>query len=190
MDLQIVNAAAGDASITAEVNADYQLSCKGVGVSAIHEATLKGDAYAWNTVSADLIAGDTALIVCNESRTQLLVIHSCYIACDLATTIDFHLTHPGTWAGTAVTGVNLNRGSNNIAAATAYADETGSSQGDIILTGVSMVHTVGEESTCEPVTYNFEDAVILAEHDCFGVDVVGNTAARFETTIIAYYIDL
>ena len=190
MDLQIVNAATGDTSDTAEVNADYQLSCKGVAVSALHEATLKGNAYAWNALTADLIAADTALIVCNESKTKLLVIHNCYIACDLATFVDFHLAHPGTWAGTAVTGVNLNRGSNNIAEATAYADETGHTQGDIILTGASMVHTAGQESTCEPVTYNFEDAVILAEHDCFGVDVVGNTAARFECTIIGYYIDI
>ncbi len=189
MDLQLVNTATGDTNVTAEVNADYQLSCKGVAVSALHEATLKGDAYSWNAISADLIAADTAMLIGNESKTQLLVIHSCYIACDLATFVDFHLTHPGTWAGTAITAVNLNRGSNKLAAATAYADETGASQGDIILTGAIMVHFNGQESTCEPVTYNFEDSIILAEHDCFGVDVVGNTAARFECTIIGYFID-
>lgn len=189
MDLQIVNTAEGDTNLTAEVNADYQVSCKGVAVSAIHEATLKGDAYSWNSISADLAAGDTALLVGNESKTRFLVIHSCYIACDLPTFVDFHLTHPGTWAGTAVTGVNLNRGSNNTADATAYTDETGASQGDIILTGAATEHTVGQESTVEPVTYNFEDSIILAEHDCFGVDVVGNTAARFECTITGYFID-
>ncbi len=189
MELAIVNAATGDSGVTAEINQYNQLSCRTVGVSAIHEATLKGDAYSWNSISADLIAADTALIVCNESRTQLLVIHSCYICCDLPTFVDFHLTHPGTWAGTAVTGVNLNNASNKIAAATAYADETGHTQGDIILTAAATEHTVGEESTVEPETYNFDDAIILGEHDCFGVDVVGNTAARFECTIIGYYID-
>jgi len=189
MDIQIVNTALGDSTVTAEVNSDHQLSCKGVGVTAIHEATLKGDAYSWNAISADLAAEDTALIVCNESKTKLLVIHKCYIACDLATAVDFHVGEPGTWAGTAVTGVNLNTSSRNIASATAYADETGNTQGSIILTGTSCVHTVAQESTAEPVTYYFDDAVILAEHDCFGVDVIGDIAARFECTIIGYYID-
>ena len=190
MDFQIVNGSIGDSGVTAEVNSNHQLSCKGVGVAAIHEATLKGDAYSWNSVSADLAAADTALAVGNESSTRLLVIAGCYIACDLATQVDFHFPAYPTWAGTAVTGVNLNRASTKIAPATAYTDETGNTQGAIFLTGYHYISTVGQESTCPPVWYSFDDAVILGEHDIIGVDVVENTAARFECTLIGYFIDL
>ncbi len=191
MDLQIVNAAAGDATIAAEVNASNQLSTRSVGVSAIHEATLLGNAYSWHAETADLAATETALFLANESKTMLLVITGAYIRCDLATQIDFHFPdYPATPAGTAVTGVNLNRGSTNVAAATAFADETGqASQGAIFITGYHHVATTGETTTSVPVYYDFEDMVILGEHDIVAVDVVENTAAAFECTFIGYYID-
>lgn len=190
MDLQIVNASTGDANNAAEVTANNQLSCRSVGISAINEATLKGNAYSWHAETADLAGGDTALSVANESKTMLLVITGCYIRCDLATQVDFHFpAYPATPAGTAVTGVNLNMGSTNVAAATAFADETGqASQGAIFLTGYHHVATAGETTTSVPVYYDFEDMVILGEHDIVAVDVVENTAAAFETTFIGYYI--
>ncbi len=189
MDLQIVNAATGDSNVTAEVNSSNQLSCRNVSISAIHEATLLGNAYSWNSVSADLIAADTALAVGNESKTKLLVIAGCYIRCDLATAVDFHFPAYPSWTGTAVTGVNLNMASTKVAAATAYTDETDNTQGTIFLTGYHYVSTVGQATTSTPVFYDFQDMVILGEHDVVAVDVVGNIAAAFECTFIGYYID-
>lgn len=189
MDLQIINGAEGVAGLQAKVTAQNELSCKGVAYSALHEASLAGNAFSWHAETADLIAEDTALAVGNESKTKLLVIVGCYIRCDLATQVDFHFPAYPTWAGTAVTGVNLNKASSNIADATAYADETGNSIGDIFLTGYHHVATNGETTTSVPVFYNFEDMVILGEHDVVAVDVVENTAAAFECTFIGYYID-
>ena len=190
MDLQIVNGAAGESTVTATINSSNQLLTRSVGVSAMYEATLAGNAYSWHAETADLVAGDTALAVGNESKTMLLVIQSCYIACDLATAIDFHFPAYPAWSGTAVTGTNLNTGSNNVAAATAYADETGNTQGDIFLTGYHHVATAGQATTAVPTIYNFEDSIILGEHDVIAVDVIGETVARFEATFIGYYIDI
>lgn len=189
MDLQIVNTASGSIDNTAEVNKYNQLSQRSVGISAFHEATLLGNAYSWHAETAVLAAGDTALAVGNESKTKLLVIAKCYVACDLDTQVDFHFPAYPTWAGTAVTGVNLNRSSNKVADATAYADETGNTQGSIFLTGFQHEATAAQATTAVPEWYNFEDAIILGEHDVFAVDVIENTTARFECTIYGYYID-
>jgi hypothetical protein len=188
-DLQIVNAATGDTSIAAKVNQYNQLFCRSVGYSLIHEATLLGNAYAWNSVAADLVAEDTALAVGNESKTMNLVMHGCYIRCDLATQVDFHFPAYPTWAGTAVTGVNLNRASTKVADATAYTDETGNTQGAIFLTGYHYISTIAQTTTCPAEFYDFKDAVILGEHDICAVDVIEETAATFECTFIGFFID-
>ena len=191
MDLTIVNGAAGEIGLTAEVNDSNQLSTRSVGVSAIHEATLLGNAYAFHAETADLAAGDTAMLLANESNTLSLVVHGCYFAADLATQVDFGFAPYPTFAGTAVTGVNLNSASTKTAAslATCYVDETDNTLANFILTGYHHVATAGQATTAVPIFYDFKDMIILGEHDCFGMNVVGNIAARFECTLIAYYIN-
>jgi len=154
--------------------------------SAIHEASLKGDAYAWNSVSYDAAAADTLLLVANDSSTQLLVIESIYFYADAATAVDIHFPAKATWTGTAVVGVNLNRASSKVADATAITDETGqASQGPIWIT----LHTAELTTAQEEIQYHVNGAIILGKDDAIGIDGVADLAA-YEATIIGYFIDI
>lgn len=170
---------------TAEVNSDSQLKTYSVTLSALAAASMKGKAFAWNAVSADIDATDTALAVRNDSTTEYLVIDKLYVYSDAATAVDVHLiTASYTAAGTAVTGVCLNKAKSTVAAATAYADETGNTQGSIIVT----LHTPELTTSAESVEYNFDGSVILGQGQAIGVDLVAESTA-FECTIIGHYID-
>jgi len=191
MDLQIVNTASGDSSVTAEVNKYNQLSCRCVGVSAIHEATINGDAYAWNALSSDLDATDCALMVRNLSQSRLLVINRIYVWADIPTAIEVALTQSATaysagGVGAAVTGVNLNTSSNKVADAGAYSDDASVAQGTVICTFENN-ETTGDEFG---IDYSTDDKIILGTNGCIGVDITAEIgAAGFECTIIGYFID-
>lgn len=171
---------------TAEVTADQQLRTRAVMISAIHEASLKGDAYSWKAVNANIDATDTALLVRNDSSTRYLVIEKLYVWSDVPTAIHVHLTSRAafTAAGTAVTGVNLNTTIQNVAPATAFGDETANTQGNIILTLETNELTTDQFG----IAYDFDGSLILGQNGCIAVDLVAESAA-FETTIIGYYID-
>ncbi len=191
MDLQIVNAATGNTAVAAEVNQYNQLSCKTVGVSAIHEATLKGDAYAWNAVSSDLDTTDCALMVRNLSQNRLLVINRVYVWADVPTGIDIALTqstlaYAAGGVGVAVVGVNLNTSSAKVADANAYSDDTAIAQGSIIHTFENN-ETTGDEFG---IDFPTDDKIILGTNGCIGIDIAEEIgAAGFECTIIGYFID-
>jgi len=175
----------GTTGTIADVNDSKQLKTRAATVSAIHEASLNGQAFAWNAVSADVAALATALAVRNDSSTKYLVIDKLYVYSDVATAVDVHLvTATYTSAGTAVTGVCLNKAKATVASATAHANETGNTQGDIILT----LHTPELTTSAEAVGYDFKGSVILGQNQAIGVDLVADSAA-FECTIIGYYID-
>ena len=175
----------GTTGVTAEVNDARQVLTRAVNVSAIHEASLLGNAFAWNAESADLAAGATALLVRNDSGTKNLVIEKIYIYSDIATAVDVHLvTASFTADGTAVTGVSLNKSTSATADATAYANETGNTQGDIIVT----LHTQELTTAQQGFDYNLHGAVILGDDQAIGVDIVADGAA-FECTIFGYFID-
>ena len=170
---------------TAEVNSDERLLTKAVTVSAIHEASLKGKAFAWNAISADVAAAATALAVRNDSTTEYLVIEKLYVWSDVPTGVDVHLiTATYTSAGTAVTGVCLNKAKATVATATAHANETGNTQGNIILT-IQTNELTGDQKAQQ---FDFAGSVILGQNQAIGVDIVADSAA-FECTIIGYYIE-
>ena len=174
----------GNTGNLADVNDSLQLLTRAATVSALHEASLSGQAFAWNAVSADIDTGDTALLVRNDSSSKKLVIEKLYVWADVAAAFDVHLvTASFTAAGTAVTGVCLNKASATVASATAYADETGNTQGDIILT----LHSNELATDQFGIDYNFDGGVILGENQAIGVDIIGESAA-FECTIVGYYL--
>lgn len=142
------------------------------------------EAYSWTSVSADIDTGDTALLVCNNSNTKKLHIEKVYCWTDVAAQFKIHVPAYPTLAGTAVTGVNLNRGSTNEANGVAYTDETGNTfaAGNVITT--IRNNEVGTDQFGEWVEYG--GAVILAYHDCIAIDIIGEGAA-FECTVIGYY---
>ena len=176
---------------TAKVNSDNQLAVRTVIVSALHNASLKGDAYAFNAVSANLATTDNLLLVNNDSSTRWLVIDHCYIVGDIAGQIDFKLLNTAalTLDGTAVVGVNLNRGSNNIADATAKSNDTSTGTATIFYTFYQhlAIHTQGTTAAMKRV--DFEGAIILGEDDAFGIDTILEPAAGFEATAIGYFLD-
>lgn len=176
----------GSSGAIAAVTTENKLQTRAVQISALHEACLNGDAYAWNAISADIDGGDTALLVRNDSSTRYLVVEKLYVYSDVATSIDVHVIGTSTFtaAGTAVTGVNLNPSSGNVADATAFADETGNTQGSIILTLATAELTTHQEG----IDYDFKGGVILGTNDCIGVDIVADSAA-FECSIIGYFVD-
>jgi hypothetical protein len=155
-------------------------------MSAIQKATLRGDAYAWNSVSADIDATDVLISVRNLSNERLLVINRLYVWVDVATALDIHTTTSSTAfaTGTAVTGVNLNTSSNKVADAEGYTDDDGVAQGSIICT----LHTNETATDVFAIDWPTNDGVILGTNGIFSCDCVEELGA-FEATVIGYFID-
>lgn len=176
---------------TAEVNSDSQLQTRAIMITPLHEASLKGNAFAWNAISANIDTTDCMILVSNTSDSQNLVIDHCYVQGDIAGQMDFKLcdTTGLTLAGTAITGVNLNRTSGKVASASAWADETASPATTIFFTFYQHLN-VNAQATTSPMTrIDFESAIILGKNQAFGIDTILEPAAGFEATVIGYYID-
>ncbi len=156
--------------------------------SAINQATLRGDAFAWNAISSNIDTTDVALYVRNLSQDRLLVINRIYVYSDIATAFDIHLQTSATAfgaAGTAVVGVNLNTSSAKVADAGAYSDDDNVSSGSIIIT----LHSNELTSDQFGIDYKTNDEIILGTNGLIGVDIVAEIVAGYECTIIGYYID-
>jgi len=158
--------------------------------SPINKATVRGDAYNWNAVSAAGVgATDCLLMVRNLSPTRLLVINRIYVWADVSTALDVHLiissaTFGAGAAQVAVVGVNLNTSSNKVPDADAHSDDDNVGQGDIICTLMT-----NETSTTQfAINFPTNDAIVLGTNGCIGVDAVADVAA-FECTITGYFID-
>jgi len=119
-------------------------------------------------VSYDYDAGDTLLLVRNDSTTLMLYIEYVWVWVDCGGSV-IVLQHPTatfTIAGTAVIGVNMNTASGVPADATAKGDETGNTQGDIIDVKLHLSSSPG-------VNFLQQDGVIaLGHYDALGVDAV------------------
>lgn len=167
-----------------KINKDNQLVVSAITDTRIHKASIKGDAYSWTVVSEDLAAAGTALCVVNTSKTRKLVIDSIYVWSDVATIVQVHSTANYTWTGTGVTGVNLNRTSDNVADANANANETGNTQGSIII----ALHTNELTTDQFGIGYDLDGSVVLNYNQAIAVDLVSDSAA-YQCTIVGYFID-
>jgi len=169
---------------TADVNSDKQLTVAGTSIGSLADAALRGDAYAWCNVSANIDATDTGLLVRNDSKTRLLVIDTIFLWVDVATAVQIHCPGPGiTLAGTVVTGENLSRSSNKTAPASAYADETGNTQANIIKTVF-----VPDGSTLPHTVVDVKGAVVLSYDESIALDVVAESVA-YNFTVWGYFVD-
>jgi len=105
----------------------------------LHSSVVDGLAYSWSNATYDYTAADTILAVQNDSTTQKLHIDQIWCHGDTTTRVIVHATSENgfTMAGAAgVTGVNLNRaGTPATASATAFAHESGNTQGNIFWAG-------------------------------------------------------
>lgn len=140
----------------------------------------KGDAYAWTSTDATS-AAEESISIQNTSTSQNLHIEKVIFAGVQATVHAVLLVTGGTPAGTPITGVNLNKGSSNTAAATAFGDAavTGSVVGDII----AQAYHVALGS----VQIEFGGEVILGQDDTIAVRTVAGTDGIVYVTIIGYY---
>lgn len=171
---------------TVEVNDYSQMMVEAAAKSAFAKASERGDAFSWTAVSADIDAGDTALLVCNDSQERKLRITQVYGWCDVAQQFKVHVPAYPTLAGTAVVGVCLNRKLLKTAPATAKADETGNTfaAANTILT--MRNNEVGtDQFECK---FDFEGALILGYHDSVAIDLVAEPGA-FECSIYGYFED-
>jgi hypothetical protein len=173
----------------AKVNKNNQLQV--VTASAIHQASLRGDAYAWNAVSANIDTTDCMICIANYSDSRLLVISHAWMRGDIAGQLDIKLSDVTglTLAGTAITAVNLNRSSPNKPDALAYSDETQSAATTLIMTMYQHLAVNAQTTTGPMMHVDFKDAIILGKNDAFGIDTILEPAAGFEATVFGYYID-
>jgi len=143
-----------------------------------HESESNNRAYTW-THSYNSGANDTVLLLKNTSADKNLIIDTIIVSSDTTTKIVIHFPSNTTLAGTGVTGVNLNRSSNNVAEASAYGDETGNTQGDILGQMILLANT--------GAVLNINGSVILGLNNEIAVDFVSATTALGMVTIVGYY---
>ncbi len=168
---------------TAGVSDEFRLMTETVATpDFLHRNYHDGSAYVWNFPSYNAANADTVMFVQNDSNTNLHI-HHAFLWTDAATTVTVHTIKNGeTPAGTAVTGVNLKRGSGNVAEATAIQDETGnSSQGTILQLEYATANT--------PLTIFKEEGyeVILGKNDCIAIDLTTGSSAATFGHIVGYY---
>jgi len=172
----------------AAVDQHNRLAVVATADSGFHHASVHhGLAFSWTAVTADIDAGDTAILLCNDNPDMRLIIDNIYLWCDVATQLKVHVPAYAAWAGTAVTGVNLNRTSNTIALATCKADETANAF--VAANTILTIHTNELTTDQFAASMDFRNAVVLGYHDSIAVDIVEEPGA-FEATIFGYFTDI
>ena len=153
----------------AGVNADGRVEVSSETAS-VDAGLDRGDSFVWISQDADIDAADTLLLVRNDDPDKLLVIDKIIITGGNAVSrYEGHIvTASFTAAGTAVANQNLNTASANVAAVTAFGDETGNTQGAVIL-DVALLAT-----TSLPIE---NPGIILATGVAFGIDQVTESTA-------------
>ena len=167
--------------IRASVSHNNRLNTDAVTETEISfESEKNGMAFAWTSVTYDYAAGDTILLVKNTSSTNHLIIQNINMTTDTATIAHIHIVRCPTPTGTALTGVNLNSASANVAEATAKADETSNT---LATTGIIRTSALEADKDNHIL---LEGSVILSTNDCIAIDYVTDGAAA-TVTITGYY---
>ena len=149
--------------------------------SELLQASLRGDAFSWCGERKAATAADTVWMIRNDHPSKNLHLYSMRLRQDSSTVEgELHrVTAAYTAAGTAVVGVNLNGASNMVAQATAFTDETGNTQGDVVYRQFV--------STSE-ILLELEGAFIAAPDQSLGYDLtVGGD--RCDWAVIGYFKD-
>ncbi len=139
-----------------------------------------GYAFAWTGDTYDYAANDTILGVENNSSTRDLYIEKIVVSGDTASQFVVHTSSAVTMAGTARTGVNLNRNSNitDTGLATAKRDETGNGQQAASYTGGLIS---GRFANNGVVTIEVGGAIRLAQDHNIGIDLTTDGTACVAT---------
>lgn len=154
-------------------------------LSEWERAVADGRAYSWSNATYDYTAADTIIGVENNSSTQDLYIERIVLTGDTASEFVVHTSSAVTMAGTAITGVNLNRNSSLTADATAIGDETGNGQAAASYSGRLVS---GRFANNGIVDLEIGGAIVLPDDHNIGIDFITNGAAA-NCTIWGYYKD-
>ena len=147
------------------------------------QALADGRAYSWSNATYDYTAVDTVLAVENNSATHDLKIKRIFITGSTATQFVVHTSTGTTIAGTAVTGVNMNRNSGSAATATAVATETGNTQSTAYLGKLICGRFANNGLVDIPV----DGAIVLPNDTNIGIDLTTDGTAA-NCTIWGYFV--
>jgi len=142
------------------------------------------EAFGWTSVTANIDANDTAILVTNDSTTKHLHIVSMYAYADAPTAVDFFTPAYATITGTAITGIALNRSAVTIAPATALGDTTGDTLANIFATLYTNETTTDQHG----VWLQLDGLLVLGYHDSAAIAIVAEPAVT-NAAIIGYYHD-
>jgi hypothetical protein len=152
-------------------------------VSDFEQAVADGNAFSWSALTADIDATDTVLGVQNDSTTMDLYIQTIMLATDASGQAVVHTSSAVTMAGTACTGLNLNRNSATVAPATAKSDETGNGQAAASYSGrLATVYCLANQNT----TINVNGGIVLPYNHNIGIDLTAEMTGC-TATIIGYF---
>ena len=143
-----------------------------------------GEAFIWTIETYNYDAADTIILVRNDHATKKLHIEHIFLHGDTETEVEIHVpTTAFTIAGTnIVVGQGLNRtfDLDATAYASAFDDETGNTQGDVIERRRIKADT--------DMTVDFDGALILNTNKAVGVDFV-TVGGEAHVSIWGYYKD-
>ena len=169
----------GNSGNLADVNDDKQLEVRAVTESDLEYASeAKGKAYSWSSTYA-ATGGQEVISIKNTSQTDCLIIDEIVVANSVASAFTLFEVTSGTAAGSAITGQNLNLGSGNSAAATAFggASVTGSLTGNTILLE-SVAANAG-------AILDLRGALVLGQDD--EIALTASATGTVYVTIIGHY---
>lgn len=142
-----------------------------------HVSEVRGNTFIWNTGPVDLGAGDTVLLVKNNSD-EVLHINSIIISSDtMSQWRIFFPTSEVTVTGTTVVGLNMNTASSKIALASAASNETNNSGGDIVCNLFLSANTVAASDL---------RGIILGKNVSIAIDQIANTTTA-SVAIIGFF---
>jgi len=152
--------------------------------SEFEQAVLDGRAFSFASVTYDPDAHDTILAIQNDNKDSDFHVQRIVASSDTASQIQVFDTSGVTMAGTAVTGVNLNRASGRIAQATAKADETGNGAQGAGYTGFLFAELLVANTA---KTMEIGGAISIPYNHVIGVDLT--TAATGAAVTIYGWFD-
>ena len=142
------------------------------------------EAFGWTSITKNIDANDTAILITNTSTSKHLHIVRAYAYTDVPSAIDFFLPAYAAFTGTAITGVPLNRTSVTVAPVVALGDTTGDTLANILATLYTNETTTDQFG----VWLELDGLLTLGYHDSFGIAFVAEPAVT-NSAVIGYFHD-
>ena len=138
--------------------------------------------FSWTSVTADIDANDTVILLTNDSTTKHLHIVRAYAYTDVPSAVDFYAPAYAAITGTAITGVCLNRTAITTAPVTCLGDTTGDTLTNILATLYTNETTTDQNG----VWLNLDGLLILGYHDIFAIALVAEPTVT-NSAIFGYF---